>query len=210
MSDSHRRAAWPVWTLIVVTVVAMAWSAVHAKEYDTWLFEIMLGLPGVVVLVATSRRFRFSSLIYVVAAAHFAVLAVGAKYTYAEVPLFNWLRDALHLSRNHYDRVGHFMQGFTPALILRELLLRTSPLRRGKWLAFLCVSVPLAFSALYELLEMWWVVAFYPAQGNAWLGMQGDVWDAQWDMTMALVGAIVALVVFSRLHDRTMRAVCDV
>ncbi|HUV38273.1 MAG TPA: DUF2238 domain-containing protein [Planctomycetota bacterium] len=207
MTGTDARKHWPIWTLVVLAVVSTVWSAVHPREYDTWFFEIMLGVPGVVVLVVVYRRFRFSSLVYLVCAVHFVVLAVGAKYTYAEVPLFNWMRETLSLSRNHFDRVGHFLQGFTPALLCRELLLRTSRLGRGKWLSFICVAVPLAFSAFYELLETWWVLAFYPTSGPEWLGHQGDIWDAQWDMTMALLGAMLAVFVFGRLHDRTMRTV---
>lgn len=206
MPEPRANSSWAVWTLIIVAAVATAFSAVRPHDYPTWFFEIMLGVPGVVLLAATYRRFRFSSLVYVVCAVHFVVLAVGAKYTYELVPLFTWIKEVLGLSRNHFDRVGHFMQGFTPALLMRELLLRTSTLRRGKWLTLVCICVPLAFSAFYELLEMWCVAAFYATEGNQWLGMQGDVWDAQWDMTMALCGAIVALAFFRRLHDRTMRS----
>ncbi|HUW56066.1 MAG TPA: DUF2238 domain-containing protein [Planctomycetota bacterium] len=206
---THAETDRGLWTLVIVTVVATAWSAIMPHDYPTWFFEIMLGLPGVVLLVVIHRWFRFSSLVYVVCAVHFVVLAVGAKYTYAGEPLFNWLKEALDLSRNHFDRVGHFMQGVTPALLTRELLLRTSPLRRGKWLSFLCVAVPLALSGFYELLEMWWVAGFYPDKGPEWLGMQGDLWDAQWDMTMALAGAILAVLVFRKLHDVTMRRVTE-
>jgi len=210
MLIERAREHWAIWTLIVVVVAATIWSTIAPHDYPTWFFEIMLGLPGVVVLVVIYGRFRFSSLIYLVASVHFVVLAVGAKYTYAEEPLFNWLRQAFELSRNHFDRVGHFMQGVTPALLARELLVRTSRLRPGKWLSFISVCVPLAISAFYELLEFWWVQAFYPERGPDWLGHQGDVWDAQWDMTMALLGATLAVAIFSRIHDRTIKQVTHV
>ena len=209
MNGEQLKQHWPLWTLIVLTLIATAWSAIAPLDYPTWFFEIMLGLPGVIVLVVIYRWFRFSSLVYVVAAVHFVVLAMGAKYTYAEMPLFNWLKEALNLSRNHFDRVGHFMQGFTPALLTREILLRTSPLRPGKWLSFIAICVPLAISAFYELIEMWCVLAFYAEEGGDWLGMQGDVWDAQWDMTMALAGATLAVLLLSRLHDRTIKTVLE-
>ncbi len=196
----------PLIPLVATCSAILVWSAIRPWSYDVWAFEIAAGVVGVALLVATFRWFRFSNLVYVLVGIHFAILAVAAKYTYAEMPLFNWLRDALHLSRNHYDRVGHFAQGFVPAMIVRELLLRTTGLRRGKMLTFLCACVCLALSAAWELLEWWMVVLFYPSRGPEWLGMQGDPWDAQWDMLMALVGAVAALLLLSRRHDRSMAA----
>jgi len=207
MVDASLKKHWPLWTLLVVAAAATTWSAIAPHDYPTWFFEIMLGLQGVIVLAAIYRRFRFSSVIYVVCAVHYLVLAVGAKHTYALEPVFAWLKEALGLSRNHFDRVGHFMQGFTPALLTREILIRKSPLKPGKWLTFVSISVPLALSAFYELIEMWCVLAFCSEPGGEWLGHQGDVWDAQWDMTMALLGAVLALLLLSRLQDRTMKAV---
>ena len=194
----------PIAILVAVSAAILAWSAIRPHSYDLWLFEIATGVIGVAVLVATYRWFRFSSLVYVLVGIHFAILAVAAKYTYGEMPLFNWLRDALGLARNHYDRVGHFAQGFVPAMIAREILLRTTGLERGKMLAFLVACVCLAVSAFWELLEWWMVVVFYPDSGPEWLGLQGDVWDPQWDMFLALTGAVTALVLLSRLHDRSM------
>ena len=163
-------------------------------------------LPAVVVaplLVATRNRLRFTRLVYTLIAIHACILMVGGKYTYAEVPPFNWLRDHFHLGRNHYDRVGHFAQGFVPAMVARELLLRTTPLRRGKWLFFLVFCVCMAVSAVYELVE--WLTAEIGKGGtDAFLGTQGDVWDTQKDMAMALVGAVTALVTMSRWQDRQM------
>lgn len=197
---------YPLAILVTGCVAALAWSAWRPKAYDVWAFEIAAGVIGVGVLVATARRFRFSNLVYLLVGIHFLVLAVAAKYTYAEVPLFNWLRDALGLARNPFDRVGHFLQGFVPAAIAREVLLRRSPLRRGKLLAFIVVAICLAISAAWELLEWGMVVVFYPDAGPEWLGMQGDPWDTQEDMLMALLGATLAVTLLARLHDASLRA----
>ena len=197
----------PILILLAVSAALLVWSAIRPYSYDVWLFEIAAGAIGVGALAATGRWFRFSNLVYVLVGIHFAILAIAAKYTYAEMPLFNWLRDALSLSRNHYDRVGHFMQGFVPAIVCREILLRTTPLRPGKMVAFLCAAVCLAISALWELLEWWVVVLFYPENGQDWLGLQGDVWDPHWDMFLALAGAAAALLLLSRLHDRSIARV---
>lgn len=192
--------------LVAFCSAMLIWSAIRPLSYDVWAFEIAAGVIGVAVLAATQWRFRFSNLVYVLVAIHFAILAIAAKYTYAEMPLFNWLRDTLHLARNHYDRVGHFAQGFVPAIIAREVLLRTTGLRRGKMLSVLSACVCLAVSAAWEIIEWWTVVLFYPSSGQEWLGLQGDVWDTQWDMFMALAGAVAALVFLSRRHDRSMAA----
>ena len=197
----------PIVILVAVSAAVLGWSAIRPRSYDVWAFEIAAGVAGVAVLAATYRRFRFSTLVYVLVGIHFAILAVAAKYTYDAMPLFNWLRDALGLARNHYDRVGHFAQGFVPAMVAREILLRTTGLRPGKMLAFLCACVCLAISAFWELLEWWCVVFFYPESGPEWLGLQGDVWDPHWDMFLALTGAVTALVLLSRLHDRSMARV---
>ncbi|HPD13693.1 MAG TPA: DUF2238 domain-containing protein [Planctomycetota bacterium] len=200
------KAANPLVPLVVFCSAVLVWSAIRPHSYDVWAFEIAAGVIGVAVLAALYPRFRFSNLAYVLVAVHFAILAVAAKYTYAEMPLFNWLRDALGLSRNHYDRVGHFAQGFVPAILAREVLRRTAGLRPGGMLSLLCACVCLAISAAWEIIEWWIVVFFYPTSGPEWLGLQGDVWDAQWDMFLALAGAVAALVLLSRRHDRSMAA----
>jgi putative membrane protein len=196
-----------VWLILIVFALATAWSLVQPVDYATWVFEIVPGGIGVIALAAASSRFRFSSLVYAVVAVHFVILAAGAKYTYAEMPWFNWLRDTFHLSRNYFDRVGHVFQGVTVALVTREILLRCTAIGRGRILAFLSICVALAFSAFYELVEWWWVVLFYPNQGTQWLGMQGDPWDTQWDMCMALCGAMLVVGTLSRLHDRSIQKV---
>ncbi|MFB3896316.1 MAG: DUF2238 domain-containing protein [bacterium] len=190
--------------MLSIAAVFFIWSAIKPYDYGVWIFELALGLIGIGILSIIYTRFRFSGLVYILVGIHFAILAIGAKYTYAEMPLFNWLRDTFHLARNHYDRVGHFMQGFVPAIIVREVLLRKTPLKPGGWLGFLCISVCLAFSAFYELLEWWMVIFIYPEQGAEWLGLQGDIFDAQGDMLMALIGATLAILLLSRAHDRSM------
>ena len=189
-----------------VALTATAWSAIKPLDYPTWFFELIFGFAGIIIFSATWKRFPLSTFAYVVSAIFFCILAMGAKYTYTEVPLFNWIKDILGMERNWADRVGHFMQGFTPAILARELLLRTSPLKAGKWLSFITVSICLAVSAFYELIEWWTVVIFYPDVGPEWLGHQGDVWDAQWDMFLAMCGAALAVMVFARIHNRSMKA----
>ncbi|MBI5395927.1 MAG: DUF2238 domain-containing protein [Verrucomicrobia bacterium] len=196
----------PLVLLCVAATVCVAWSAVGAADYAIWLFETSLGVAGIVLLALTRRQFPFSALVYLLVGIHFAVLAAGGKYTYEAVPLGNWLRDLLNLSRNPFDRIGHFFQGFVPAIIAREVLLRTTQLQRGTMVNFLAVCFCLAFSASYELIEWQIVVWFYPNAGPQWLGMQGDPWDAQQDMLRALIGATAAMLTLSRVHDRSMAA----
>ncbi|MBK7925512.1 MAG: DUF2238 domain-containing protein [Gemmatimonadetes bacterium] len=161
-----------------------------------------MGLP---LVLLTARRFPLTPLAYTLLALHACILMVGGKYTYAEVPLGFWVRDALGWTRNHYDRLGHLAQGFIPALVAREVMLRTSPLRPGKWLFFLVLCVALALSATYELIE-WWTAAGTGEAADAFLGTQGDVWDTQWDMMLAGIGAILSQLLLSRWHDRQLRA----
>ena len=199
----------PYVVFLSVVATVLVWSAIRPRDYGVWIFELSLGLVGVAFLIATRRRFALSGLVYALAALHFTILACGAKYTYAEMPLFNWLRDTLHLSRNHFDRVGHLAQGFIPAMFVREFLRRAGGLRPGALLGFLCVSVCLAFSAFYEILEWRVVLTFYPTSGPEWLGMQGDPWDAQEDMLMALIGSSTSILALSSLHERSMAALPD-
>src|SRR6185369_5085085 len=195
----------PLLVILFLVVAVFIWSAIRPHDYFTWILEVFPAIIGVIVLAAAYRNFKFTTLVYVLIGAHAIILMIGGHYTYAEVPLFNWIRDEFALNRNHYDRVGHFAQGFVPALIAREALLRKSPLRRGRWLFFIVVSICLAFSALYELFE-WGVSEATGSAGDAFLGTQGDVFDTQKDMAMALVGAITSLLLLSRLHDRQLRS----
>ncbi len=167
----------------------------------TWFLENFPVMIAVPLLVFTYKRFPLTSLAYRLVAVHALILMIGGYYTYAAVPAFDWLKDALHLARNNYDRVGHFAQGFVPAILAREILLRTSPLTRGKWLAFLVCCISLAISAGYELFE-WSSALLFGSGSDDFLGTQGDVWDAQKDMACALIGAVTALITLSGLHNR--------
>jgi putative membrane protein len=193
-------------SLLGAATIVLVWSYIGAYDRMTWWLESIPAIVAAVVLVATYRRFPLTDLAYILIAIHAVILMVGGHYTYARVPLGEWARDAFDLSRNHYDRLGHFAQGFVPAIISREVLLRTSPLRRGKWLFFLVVCVCLAISAAYELIE-WLSVIIGGEQSGDFLGTQGDVWDAQKDMTFALIGAILAQLLLGWLHDRQLRKV---
>jgi putative membrane protein len=192
----------PRWWLLVVLIV-LAWSGIAPKDRFTWFLEVAPVLIALPLLLATRRGFPFTPLAYALLAVHAVILMVGGHYTYAEMPLFNWLRDAFELSRNHYDRLGHVAQGFIPAIVAREILLRRSPLAPGKWLFFLVTSVCLAISACYELIE-WWVAVGSGDEAVAFLATQGDVWDTQWDMFLALLGALSSQLLFSGWHDRQL------
>jgi len=187
--------------LLILTLVCLAISRIGAVEPGTWILEVFPIFLAIPLLVATAKRFPLTPLAYRLLFVHALILMVGGHYTYAKVPLGFWVQDALHLGRNHYDRLGHFAQGFVPAIIAREVLLRRSPLQRGKWLFFLVTCVCLAVSASYELIE-WLAALLGGSSADAFLGTQGDVWDTQWDMFMALVGALSALVLLPRVQDR--------
>lgn len=191
--------------LLVLVSIATLWNPPAGRT--SWILEVGPGLAGVVVLIAVYRRFRMSNLVYVCVFLHVLILVYGGFYTYAMTPLGNWARDAFHWQRNHYDRVGHLALGVFPALYTREILLRTSPLGRGKWLFFIICSICLAIGAFWELLEWWTTLVVAGDVGTAFLGSQGDVWDAQWDMLLALIGAIVSLALLGKLHDRSMAKV---
>ena len=182
------------------------WSAIRPHDYFTWFLEVLPAVIGIGLVTVTYRRFRLTDLAYALIAFHAIILLVGGHYTYAEVPLFNWIRDAFHQLRNNYDKVGHFAQGFVPAVIAREILLRTSPLRPGKWLSFLVISACLGLSAFYEFIE-WWVALATGTSAEAFLGTQGYVWDTQSDMFYCFIGSILSLLLFTRLHDRQLTKV---
>ncbi len=189
--------------LLAAVAAVLVWSAIRPHDSFTWFLEVAPALLAAGLLIGTYRRFRFTDLAYILMAMHAIILMIGGHYTYAEVPLFNWIRDTFHLARNNYDKVGHFAQGFVPAVITREILLRTSPLRPGKWLTFLTASVCLALSAVYELIE-WWVALATGTSADAFLGTQGYVWDTQSDMLYCTVGAILSLALCTRAHDRAL------
>ncbi len=189
--------------LLALVLAVLLWSGIRPADRFTWFLEVAPVLLGVPVLVLTARRFPLTPLACVLLALHACILMVGGKYTYAEVPLGFWVRDALGLARNHYDRLGHLAQGFVPAIVAREVLWRRSPLRGSRWLPFLVGCFCLALSACYEFIE-WWTAVATGEGATAFLGTQGDPWDTQWDMFCALVGASAALLTLSRLHDRQL------
>jgi putative membrane protein len=191
--------------VLLATVVAVIfWSGWRPYDRLTWWLEASPGLAGLIVLAPTYRRFRFTTLCYTLIALHICVLCVGGHYTYARVPLFNWLQPIFGWQRNDYDRLGHLMQGFVPAIIAREVLIRFEVLRRKKWLPFLVLSICLGISAFYELIE-WWTALASGAAAIDFLGTQGDIWDTQSDMFCAFIGAISALLFLSALHNRAIR-----
>ena len=188
---------------LALTLAGLVVTAIDPFDVPTWWLEVFPVLVAVPVLVATARRFPLTPLLYVLLTVHAAILMVGGHWSYARVPLGDWVRDAFHLARNPYDKLGHFAQGFVPAVLARELLLRTSPLQRGGWLFAIVTSMCLAVSALYELLE-WATALAFGGGAVEFLGTQGDPWDTQSDMFMALIGAITALATCSRMHDRQL------
>lgn len=190
--------------LLATVAAVILWSSWRPHDRFTWWIEVSPGMAGIVILLATYRRFRFTTVVYTLIALHICVLCVGGHYTYARVPLFDWLRPLFGWERNHYDRLGHLMQGFVPAMIAREILLRFNVLNRRNWIPFLVLSICLGISALYELIE-WWTALASGAAANDFLGSQGDVWDTQSDMFLALIGASSALLLLSAVHDRAIR-----
>ena len=189
--------------LLVLALFALVVSGIGPKDRLTWLLEVVPVLIGAPILVASAKRFPLTPLLYRLLFFHALVLVLGGHYTYAEVPLGEWAKEAFGLARNHYDRLGHFAQGFVPAILAREILLARTSLRPGAWLATLVTAVCLAFSALYELIE--WATALLSGEAaTAFLGTQGDIWDTQWDMYLALCGALLAQALLSRLHDRQL------
>jgi putative membrane protein len=192
--------------LLAIFCAVLVWSFVHPHDYFTLLLEIFPAIIGLAILIATRRRFPLTPLLYVLLTLHAIILMVGGHYTYAEVPLGFWMKEAFHLARNDYDRIGHFAQGFVPAIAAREVLIRRNVVRSRGWLYFIVVSICLAISAAYELLE-WRVAVGTGARSDAFLGTQGDPWDTQEDMATCLVAALLAPLLLGRLHDRQITAV---
>ena len=201
MTQTNPKIDGHIW--LVLTVLVLIWSGIGPKDRFTWFLEVAPVLIALPILILSRRAFPLTSLAYGLLALHGVILMIGGHYTYAEMPLFNWLRDTYDLSRNHYDRLGHIMQGFVPAIVTREILLRTSPLKPGKWLFFLTTTVCLAISAFYEMIE-WWVAVGSGDEAVAFLATQGDVWDTQWDMFLALCGALSSQLLLGRRHDRQL------
>jgi putative membrane protein len=189
--------------LLAITLALLIFSGIAPYDRTTWWLEIFPILLAAPVLIATASRFPLTPLAYRLIFVHALILMLGGHYTYARVPLGFWLQDALHLARNHYDRIGHFAQGFVPAIIAREILLRRTQLKPGGWLFFVVTCVCLSISVFYEFIE-WWAALLGGSAADEFLGTQGDVWDTQWDMFMAFVGAISAQLLLGRVHDRQL------
>ena len=189
--------------LLSVLALIFIWSAIHPYDYFTWFLEVSPVIIALPILVYTYKKFPLTNLSYLLILIHAVILMVGGHYTYAEMPVFNWLRDTFDLSRNYYDRLGHLAQGFVPAMIAREILIRNNVIKTGVWLFFIVCCICLAISACYEFIE-WWVAVASGESADAFLGTQGDVWDTQWDMFLALIGAILAQILLRNRHDKQL------
>lgn len=195
------RAIW-----ISIFFIVLVWSGIRPKDYFIWFLEVVPAILGLIAVSATYRKFRLTNLTYTLILIHCIILMIGGHYTYAEVPFFDWIRDYFELSRNNYDKVGHFAQGFIPAIIAREIFIRKSIVNGNAWRNFLIVCVCLALSAFYELIE-WWVAILTGESADAFLGTQGYAWDTQSDMALALIGSILALVFLSKVHDSQLDSI---
>jgi len=192
--------------LLLVYALVFIWSAISFHDAFTWFLEVLPAVIGLVILFGTYSKFFFTRIAYILILIHAIILMVGGHYTYAEVPLFDWIKEIFDLERNHYDRAGHFAQGFIPAIVAREILLRSSPLQPGKWLFFIVVCICMALSVSYEFIE-WWVALATGTDADAFLGTQGDIWDTQWDMAFATVGAILSQTLLGNAHDRALKSI---
>jgi putative membrane protein len=203
--DTHQpQSARFVIVVLIAFLAVLGWSAIRPHDYFTWFLEVAPALIGLAVLAVTYPRFRFTNLVYALICVQAMILCVGGHYTYAREPIFSWIRDHWHLSRNYYDRVGHFAQGFVPAMIAREVFIRRRIVKRGAWMFFVVVCLCLAISAAYELVE-WRVAVGTGSRADDFLGTQGDNWDTQEDMATALAASVIALITLGRVHDRLLR-----
>ena len=196
-------SAREAWMLIAGVAAVLIWSAIAPNDRLTWFMEVIWVLAAFPLLLLTHRRFPLTRLLYWLIAIHCIILIYGGKYTYALTPLGDWARTVFDLQRNNYDRLGHLAQGFIPAILARELLLRCTPLQRGGWLFYLVCAACLSFSAFFEFIE-WWAAVLLGGDADAYLATQGDIWDTHWDMFLALCGAVIAQLTLARLHDRQL------
>jgi len=188
-------------TLIVLFFTILIWSLINPKEYFTWFLEVFPALIGIIVLFFTFKKFRFTNFVYTLIFIHCCILIIGGHYTYAEVPLFDWIKEVFHQSRNNYDKVGHFAQGFVPAFIIREIFIRKNIINNKKWLSFIVVYVCMAISVTYEFIEWFVSVMVGGESADAFLGTQGYIWDTQSDILFATIGAIIGLAVLGKFHN---------
>ncbi len=189
---------------IIIFFLALILSGIHPKDQLVWFLEVSPAVMALAILAVSFKKFRFSNLVYFLILVHSIVLMIGGHWTYAEVPFFNWLRDIGIFSRNNYDKVGHFMQGFVPVLVAREVIIRKDIVNGGRWTNFFSIAIVLAASACYEFIE-WWISLLSGSRGDAFLGTQGYTWDTQSDMFFCLIGAVAAIMTLARIHDRMIR-----
>jgi putative membrane protein len=193
----------PHQAILIIVLAVFVWSGINPKDQFTWLLEVAPAIVGFGFIWYYYKRFKFTTLVYSLIATQAIILMVGGHYTYAEVPLFNWLKDLGLFARNNYDKVGHFAQGFVPAMVAREILLRNNVVKKGAWLSFLLVCIAGAISAVYEIVE-WWTSLMSGEAGDAFLGTQGYIWDTQSDMLLAFIGAIAAVILLSKIHNKAL------
>lgn len=189
---------------IFIFFITLTWSAINPKDQFTWFLEVLPAIIGFIVLISTYKSFKLTTLVYTLILVHCIILMVGGHYTYAEVPLFDTIKELLNQDRNNYDKIGHFAQGFIPAMIAREILIRKNIIPFAKWRNFFIVCFCLGFSAFYELIE-WWVALLSGEDAEAFLGTQGYIWDTQSDMGLALLGSIIALILLNKFHDKQIK-----
>jgi putative membrane protein len=199
LAFGYKQLAW-----LTIFFAVLIWSAIHPKDFVTWLLEVSPAIIGLILIAWTYRSFPLTQLLYLLILVHSVILMIGGHYTYAEVPLFDDFKTVFGFERNNYDKVGHFMQGFMPAILTREIFLRLNIVNGKAWMNFIIFSICLAFSAFYELIE-WFVAAVSETAAEAFLGTQGYAWDTQSDMGFALIGAISALLLLGKMHDRQLR-----
>lgn len=195
--------------LLLIVIAVCIWSAIKPVGYRIWTLEVLPAVIGLLTVIAIYKKFQFTTISYFIISILSIFTFIGGHYTYSEVPLFNWIKDDFHFERNHYDRFGHFLKGLL-IIVIREILIRTSPLSKGKWVAFLSLSVALAIAALYEIIE--WLVSIITHGGRAskdFLGTQGDIWDSQWDMSLTLAGSIITLILLTSIHNKYLRKKSD-
>jgi len=193
-----------IW--VAIFILCLLWSAIKPHDYFTWFLEVLPAVIGFAALILTYKKFKFTSLAYFLILIHCIILMIGGHYTYAQVPFFDWLKELFDLERNNYDKVGHFAQGFIPAIVTREILIRKKIINGRAWLNFFIVCFCLAFSAFYELIE-WWVAISTGESAEAFLGTQGYVWDTQSDMALALLGSICSLILLTKTHDKELEKI---
>ena len=187
--------------LLIIFSIVLIWSGINPKDYFTWILEVAPAIIGLIILFFTYKKYPLTNLLYLLILVHSVILMIGGHYTYAEVPAFDWIKETFNQTRNNYDKIGHLAQGFIPAMIIREIFIRSSVVNSKKWMNFIIVSVAMAISVTYEFIE-WFVAEQTGESAESFLGTQGYVWDTQSDMLYASMGAILALITLSKVHNK--------